>query len=221
MIDDSNFSDHYFQSRFCYNRKRADVWKVICSHLQLYVPLDGRVLDVGAGYCDFINHIQTGEKHALNLYSDFTQYAAQGVQTHVGSCADLAVFHDNYFDVVFESNVLEHLTRPMIDSTLAEVRRVLKPGGCFIAIQPNFRYCYRSYFDDYTHLQVFTHVSLADLLVSTGFDLIRVEPRFLPTTFKSRLPAWPWLVAIYLTTPALPPYGWTSANRQPFKTALR
>ena len=78
------------------------------------------------------------------------------------------------------------------------------PAVASLLLQPNFRYCVREYFDDYTHRTIFTHVSLADRLRAHGFDVERVEARFLPLSFKSRLPAWPWLVDLYLRLPWRP-----------------
>jgi hypothetical protein len=52
-------------------------------------------------------------------------------------------------------------------------------------IQPNFRYAYREYFDDYTHVAIFTHVSLCDVFRASGFDIVDVKPRFLPLSIKS------------------------------------
>lgn len=45
-------------------------------------------------------------------------------------------YEDESFDVVICDNVLEHLDRPT--EVFAEVRRVLKPGGRFVAKTPNF-----------------------------------------------------------------------------------
>jgi SAM-dependent methyltransferase len=207
MIEDETSASKYYHARFVRDPRRSGVWRIICKYLQRHVPRDGRLLDLGAGYCDFVNNIQAREKHAVDLFTGFTSFAGPDVKAHVGSCADLSAFPDNYFDSVFESNLLEHLAEPILSSTLAEIRRVLKPTGRFIAVQPNFRYCYRTYFDDYTHVRVFTHVSLGDLLTASGFDLIATQPRFLPTTFKSRLPAWPWLTDLYLHLPFRPLAG--------------
>jgi SAM-dependent methyltransferase len=44
-------------------------------------------------------------------------------------------YEDNSFDVVFADNVMEHVADPIV--TFQEVRRVLKPGGIFIAKTPN------------------------------------------------------------------------------------
>ena len=73
-----------------------------------------------------------------------------------------------------------------------------------ILIQPNYYYCYRNYFDDYTHCRVFTHVSLPDFLAARGFEIERVTPRFLPFSMKSRLPRWSFLIWLYLRLPWRP-----------------
>jgi len=194
----------YFASRFSYDPGRASVWQVMGEYLQPFIPRTASVLDLGAGYCSFINHVQAADKHALDVFPGFAQYANMDVQTHVGRCDDLGAFAPRTFEVVFASNLLEHLTRPELLGTLAEVRRVLKPRGRLILIQPNYYYCYREYFDDYTHVQVFSHVTLADLLSAHGFEIERSEPRFLPLSFKSRLPKWTWLVRLYLRLPVRP-----------------
>jgi hypothetical protein len=71
-------------------------------------------------------------------------------------------------------------------------------------LQPNFKYCGRNYFDDYTHIQIFTEISLSDLLRSHGFRLIAVRPRFLPFSMQSSLPVSPSLVRWYLRLPFKP-----------------
>lgn len=194
----------YFDSRFTPDPARDAVWGAICRYLARYVPPTGRVLDLGAGYCSFVNNVAAADRHALDVAPSFVAHAGPGVTAHVGSCDDLALFEPGSFDVVFASNLLEHLEWPAIERTLPEVRRVLKASGRLLLVQPNFRYCSRHYFDDYTHRTVFTHVSLPDLLTSRGFAVERVDPRFLPFSFKSRAPKWGFLVGLYLRSPVRP-----------------
>jgi SAM-dependent methyltransferase len=202
--DSRRTAEGYFASRFPADPRRDGVWKALCAYLQRFVPEAGAVLDLGAGYCSFINHIRAADRHALDSFPGFTAHAAPGVTAHVGRCEELSLFPANRFDTVFASNLLEHLTREETEKTLGEVLRVLKPGGRLLLLQPNFRTAYRTYFDDFTHVQIFTHVSLADLLAARGFLVEEVRPRFLPFTLKSRWPAWPWLVALYLRLPFRP-----------------
>ena len=71
-------------------------------------------------------------------------------------------------------------------------------------LQPNWRYAYREYFDDYTHVAVYSHATLCDFLVVNGYEIIDLQPRFLPLTIKSRLPVWPALIRAYLLSPLKP-----------------
>jgi hypothetical protein len=84
------------------------------------------------------------------------------------------------------------------------LRRKLASGGTLNILQPNYRYAYREYFDDYTHVSVFSHISLTDFLRANGFDVLEISPRFLPLTVKSRLPVSPWLIRAYLASPIKP-----------------
>jgi hypothetical protein len=71
-------------------------------------------------------------------------------------------------------------------------------------LQPNWRYAFREYFDDYTHVTVWSHISMSDLLTAQNWEVMDVRRRFLPLTIKSRLPVWPLLIRAYLLSPIKP-----------------
>jgi SAM-dependent methyltransferase len=175
-------SDGYFETRYTHDPNRAAVWRHICAHLQRFVPESGSVLELGAGYCDFSNNIHAATRVAMDIDAGVGERAAAGVRAEVGDCSNLDRFDAGTFDTVFASNLLEHLDRPATLQLLGGVRRVLRPGGRIVLVQPNFRLRPREYFDDYTHVQIFTDRSLPDLLASVGFTVERVEARFLPLT---------------------------------------
>ena len=205
MEAQSEYHGRYFATRFGYDAARDVVWQEICRYLQgREIPGSATILELGAGYCHFINNIKGKARHALDLSPDLPNHTATGVVPHVASATELPMFADESIDVAFASNLFEHLTREELRRTLREVRRVLPTGGRLIVVQPNFRYCAADYFDDYTHLQVFTHVSLADLLTAEGFHVRRVVPRFLPFSMRSRLPRPRVLVRVYLRSPFKP-----------------
>lgn len=52
--------------------------------------------------------------------------------------AEALPYSDAAFDLVFSGNVLEHLTKP--EKAFAEVARVLREGGVFLAKTPNYRH---------------------------------------------------------------------------------
>jgi SAM-dependent methyltransferase len=197
----------YFASRLPHDPRRQRLWKVLCGYLQPEIPTSSSALELGGGYCDFINNIQAAEKHVIDLSPSISEFAAEGVVTHVQPCSELSEFRDEQFDVVFASNLFEHLTREELLATLAGVKRILRPGGKLLVIQPNFRYSYKRYFDDYTHIGIFTDVSLADLLMTLGFHIDKVVRRFLPLSIKGRGPKWPWLLRLYLKLPYRPMAG--------------
>lgn len=180
------------------------MWKEVAQVIQRDVPRDAVLLDLGAGYGYFVNAIQARERHALDRSPAITGHVAPGVVAHVGECTDLSRFADGTFDAVFAGHLLEHLSHEQVDQTLGEVRRVLRPGGRLLLLQPNFRLCVREYFDDYTHLTVFTDHSLPRWLEARGFRVLRIEPRFLPGDSRNSRPTSPFLVRLYLRLPFRP-----------------
>lgn len=193
----------YTHARFQPDPARRGVWREIGSYLQRYAPRQGAVLDLGSGYCDFINAIEARQRFALDRYQDPAEYADPGVVPLQADAADLSGV-TSPLDMVFSSNLLEHLTSEHATEVADAVLEALAPGGCWVLLQPNFRYCATTYFDDYTHRTIYTHVSLADFLRSRGFRIERVEPRVLPFSMNTRAPKWPLLVRAYLRSPIRP-----------------
>jgi SAM-dependent methyltransferase len=187
---------------------RAAMWEVVCRVvLQRYIRSTDAVVDLGAGFCEFINTIQCGEKIAIDSNSKLRERVAPGVRAVVGDIPDsLRGLGTAGVDVVFCSNVLEHLRdKDTVLTVLREIHRLLKPTGRLIIIQPNIRYAYKEYWDFFDHHVALSHGSLTEALHLTGFTVEKMRPRFLPYTTKSRLPKSPWLVRLYL---ALPPAQW-------------
>jgi SAM-dependent methyltransferase len=188
---------------------RARVWQVVAEHLSHWIPPQSHVLEIGAGYCAWINAVTAARRVALDIWPDVVRHAAAGVEPVVGDAsAGLPGFSAASFDVVLASNVLEHFDPDTAAEVVGYVVTVLKRGGRFIVIQPNFRHASRSYFDDYTHRSIFTDVSLPALLRSRGLEIEEVKPKFLPYSMRgSRLPIVPWLVRAYLRSPWKPMAG--------------
>jgi len=122
----------------------------------------------------------------------------------VGPVSDLSRIADGSIDYAFASNLFEHLTQQEFAHALSGLRGKLSPDGSLTILQPNYRYACREYFDDYTHVSIYSHVSICDFLAANGFEPVEVHPRFLPLTVKSRLPAWSPLIGLYLASPVKP-----------------
>jgi hypothetical protein len=162
------------------------------------------VLELGGGYCDFINNIIAKRKYVLDIFEDIDKYAAEDVTILKQPAPKLSGIPDQSINTVLASNFFEHLTRSDFISSMLEVKRALKIRGNLIIIQPNYKFCSRCYFDDFTHQLIFSHITMQDWLKSFNFEIGRVAPRFLPFSMKSKLPKISMLVRFYLRMPFKP-----------------
>ncbi len=182
---------------------RLELWQVLCRHF----PPDARTLDLGAGYCEFINSIPAREKHAIDKNPCVASHAAPAVNCIVGDFeTGLRQFAGGSIDRIMASNVFEHLPdRETLFRCLAECLRVLAPGGKLIVMQPNMAAVKERFYDFSDHLLPLTEKGMAEALAASGFEVEEVRARFLPYTTKSRYPKWRCLVRLYL---AFPPAHW-------------
>jgi len=195
----------YHQTRLSFDPRRDVVWRSLWRFYfcKLISPNDC-VLDLGCGYGDFINNVVARRRIAVDSWEGFLPYVDPRIERVVGSVMDLNFIEEGVIDFAFASNLFEHLSKADFACVLEMLRRKLASGGTLNILQPNYRYAYREYFDDYTHVSVFSHISLTDFLTANGFDVLEISPRFLPLTVKSRLPVSPWLIRAYLASPIKP-----------------
>ena len=195
------------------------VWRVLVrDFFQARIDPASAVLDVGAGTCVFINHVRAARRIALDANPELPRLAAPGVETIVTDDLSLRQLEPGSIGCAFVSNFLEHLDDHLaVLRLLAAVRRVLRPGGSLLVLQPNFRLEPLRYFDFLDHRVILTDQSLREALEVSGFRVDELRARFLPFTSKSRLPKWAWAVRLYLR---LPPAQWL-LGRQTFAHAVK
>jgi SAM-dependent methyltransferase len=192
----------YHDTRFTPDARREVLWgTLVRDYFQRLIPADGCTLELGAGYADFINHVRSRKRIAIDTWEGLRDHAAPGVDTLIGTACDLSGIEPASVDFAFASNLAEHLTRVEFSALLRQLRHKLKPGGTLNLLQPNYRFAYREYFDDYTHVAVYSDRSLCDFLAANGFRVLECRPRFLPLTTKSRLPVSAMLIRLYLLSP--------------------
>jgi len=178
---------------------RDAMWKILChDFFQKYIPDNSRVLEIGAGYCEFINNIRADHKTAVDINPDIKDHAGAGVEVVLNSASQMGAVPNNSVDVVFASNFFEHLTRDEIVATFHEVYRVLVPAGIFIVLQPNIRFCARDYWMFFDHITPIDDRAFVEVLEINGFEILEVIDRFLPYSTKSRLPKSIFLIRLYL-----------------------
>lgn len=183
-------------------RKHA-IWQILCRQFfSRYIKPTDTVVDVGAGYCEFINNIEASRKIAVDLNPEVRRFAHPEVQVINAPCTAIRELPAESADVVFMSNFLEHLPdKQLVLDTFREARRILSSTGRVIVLQPNIRFLYSEYWDFFDHHTALSDRSLVEGLELAGFTPETVIPQFLPYTTKSRLPQAPWLVGLYLRFP--------------------
>lgn len=129
-----------------------------------------------------VSCLDPSEESIRNLQSRF----GLGDRARVGFSQNIP-FDNDSFEVVVMSEVLEHLSDEVLDETLKEVHRVLRPGGKFIGTVPadeellvNQVVCpdCAKVFHRWGHVQSFTEERLRSML-STVFYEPRVARHYL------------------------------------------
>ena len=194
--------------------ERNRIWKILCMHFfQPLVNKTDTVLDLGAGYCEFINNIVCEHKYAVDLNNDVSKFAAKDVIVSNKPISELTKELKESIDVVFMSNFLEHLkSKEEILAVLADIHNILKPDGKMMIMQPNIRYAFKGYWDFFDHNIPLSEKSVCEALILSGFTTERIIPKFLPYSIKSRIPRHSFLVYLYLKLPLL----WQIFGKQMF-----
>lgn len=185
-------------------RGRRAVWREIARYVARDVPSAGTVVELGAGYCDFINSISARRKIAFDLNPEMRAHAEPDVDLRIESAMGLSGLERGSVDLVFASNFLEHLNEAELDRLLPAIRDVLSPNGRFAVIQPNHRLCADHYFDDPTHVTVFSDLNLPSYMQRHGMRVHKLVPGLLPFSMNSRLPKTAILTRLYLASPIKP-----------------
>jgi SAM-dependent methyltransferase len=172
--------------------------KSLARRITAFSPRPGRALDVGCGTGELLAALRqdgwavqgvepdatlasVGAKHSLASQSKsllLTANASPLLDIFVGDLA-AAAFPSEHFDLVILWHVLEHLPEPL--ATLAEVRRVLQPGGVAVIGVPNAASLqarllgrYWAAYDVPWHLSHFSPGTLGRLLGQAGFRTVRL-----------------------------------------------
>jgi SAM-dependent methyltransferase len=184
-------------------QRRAEVWRTLTRHyFHRWIKSTDTVLDVGAGYCEFINNVSAAKKYALDSNPATADKAVPDVSVVFQEATRPWVVPSESVDVVFSSNFFEHLpAKQDLAHCLSEAYRVLRPQGLLIALGPNIRFCFDVYWDFVDHCLPLSDRSMVEALEIAGFRMEHIIPRFLPFTMSQRVPPRAFLVRLYLLVP--------------------
>lgn len=197
---------HIYRRRFPESTKtsRTVLWETLCqSVFQRYVKKTDTVMDVGAGYCEFINAVNAKRKIAVDINPDVSEYADRSVRVYRMHIHGVPQALNGTVNIVFMSNFLEHLERKTdVLKVLVRARKLLASNGKLIILQPNIDLVKENYWDFFDHNIAFTTKNIREVLETTGFTIDTFVVRFLPyTTKESKLPIHPLLIRLYLALP--------------------
>jgi SAM-dependent methyltransferase len=105
-------------------------WDGFLQFIDQKAPRTGRLLDLGCGSNQLLQHLRTPQREAWGI--DFAAHPQlQHPEWFRLMGADNSIpFADDTFDLVCSHMVMEHVVSPQ--SFLREIARVLKPGGWYI-----------------------------------------------------------------------------------------
>ena len=162
-------------------RKRA-MWREICKYFASITHGEYKtVVDVAAGYCDFINNIDFDcKKYAIDVNPDVKKYADEDVTAFTDNIENLSShFKEGSVSLFFMSNFLEHIPKDTITRLLETEYSLLEKGG-EVWITP------------------ITDKALIEAAELIGYQVKKCIPKLLPYTTKSALPQAAWIVGLYL-----------------------
>lgn len=145
-VMNENAQKNYFEIAY---RTGSDVWTHIPYHMIAMKMLpalekDAMVLDVGAGRGLWISKLVADGNRVIGLENipDVVKKGNQDIKFHgfedrarfiYGDARDIPLVDDS-FDAVTCIAVLEHLAVSDWDTSISEIRRVLKPGGLVLNV---------------------------------------------------------------------------------------
>lgn len=179
---------------------RDSVWKILCKDFfSQYIKTNFTVLDLGAGWGEFSRNIVAEKKYAMDLNPDCGERVADHSLFLHQDCSERWPIADGALDIVFTSNFLEHLpSKDLVDKTLVEAFRCLKPGGKIICLGPNIKFVPGLYWDYWDHYIPITDESISEALSLKGFRVTEKIDRFLPYSMSGGSNPPLFMVKMYL-----------------------
>jgi ubiquinone/menaquinone biosynthesis C-methylase UbiE len=134
----------------------------------------GKILDIGCGWGAFLNNARKNnfEVYGLEICKKMKDYGTNHLHISISDKDFLDESYDeNFFDVIIFNHSLEHL--PKQKNVFEKVNRILKTGGLFCGIVPNFNsVCSKFYKENWYWLD-------------SNYHYIHYTPNSLKSTMKS------------------------------------
>lgn len=172
--NEENFTNNFPKARQIYMVKKLNRDECVLN------------IGVGSGMLESLGLKKGVEMYSLDPSPKAIERLSKDLHMHERAQAGYAQsmpFSRNNFDAVVMSEVMEHLESEVLDQSLREVIRVLRPGGVFLASTPykevlseNRSICpgCGNQFHRWGHVQSFDRRRMRELLVLHNFENIKI-----------------------------------------------
>jgi SAM-dependent methyltransferase len=130
------------------------------------IDINSKILDFGCGLGQNIYKLPNAKGYDISEFGiEFCR------RKGIDATSNLSEIHDEAFDVVFSSHVLEHHPHPknMLESMFQKVKK----GGTMILVIPHERHGKAQFtFDLNQHLYTWNFQAINNLLLMTGFEIV-------------------------------------------------
>ena len=177
-----------------YENKPSGYYDNVRYEMLKYLPKKAKkIIDIGCGngaFATIVKEKNDAEVWGIELMEDEAKVAESVLhKVFTGPCEKfIEDLPNNYFDVIYFNDVLEHLADPY--SVLDILKSKLAKGGVVISSIPNVRF-YRTFskvvfakdwkYDEFgimdkTHLRFFTGKSIRRMYEDLGYEILIHEP---------------------------------------------
>lgn len=193
------FSDKTNKGSDSLNEKNLSIWRVATiSRIKEWLPNDkkAKILDIGCGFGNLLKALQlSGYTNLAGIdISEEQIIKAKELNPDINfNCIDLITYlktSNEKYDLITAFDVIEHLSKDEILTTLNLIYNSLKDGGQIITQTPNAESPWFGAvaYGDFTHEWFYTASSLEDVLIKSGFKNIEFKPSEpLTISFKSSI----------------------------------
>lgn len=173
-----------------YSNKTGDYYHNFRPEMQALFPANAKkMLDVGCGEGSMAYQIKQKyniEAWGVEFMKEEGLKAKEKLDRVIVDTVENSIVElpDNYFDVIYCNDVLEHLANP--NAVLVKIKQKLTDNGVIISSIPNVRYhsVFKQYIFkkdwkyegggvmDFTHLRFFTSKSIKNMYHDAGYEIV-------------------------------------------------
>ena len=142
---------------------------------QFFPEKDSRIIDIGAGWGHCLIPLKlVGYSNLYAVDIDSSARTCLEIEDidffQVNIERERIPLEDSYVNVVISFHLIEHLVDPT--NFMAESYRILKSGGIFIIVTPDWRKEYKVFWRDHTHVHPYDKESIARIARCFGFETL-------------------------------------------------